>query len=50
MPISAGRANAGHLPGHSVEVVAYPFSNQNSLVRCAARDIGYRCAVRGKAA
>jgi peptidoglycan/xylan/chitin deacetylase (PgdA/CDA1 family) len=42
------RATLGDLLGHSVDVVAYPFSNQNSAVRRAARDAGYRCAVRGK--
>ena len=36
------------LLGHSVDVVAYPFSTQNRAVRQAARAAGYRCAVRGK--
>ena len=42
------RETLAELLGQSVEVVAYPFSNQNRAVRQAARDAGYRCAVRGK--
>jgi peptidoglycan/xylan/chitin deacetylase (PgdA/CDA1 family) len=42
------RDTLAELLGRSVEVVAYPFSNQNRAVRQAARDAGYRCAVRGK--
>ena len=42
------RETLGDLLGHSVDVVAYPFSNQNRAIRGAARDAGYRCAVRGK--
>src|SRR5262249_919583 len=42
------RETLGDLLGHSVDVVAYPFSNQNRSVRRLARDSGYRCAVRGK--
>jgi peptidoglycan/xylan/chitin deacetylase (PgdA/CDA1 family) len=33
--------------GHDVDVVAYPYSNQNREVRDLARQAGYRCAVRG---
>jgi peptidoglycan/xylan/chitin deacetylase (PgdA/CDA1 family) len=42
------RETLAELLGHSVDVVAYPFSNQNRAVRHAARHAGYRCAVRGK--
>jgi peptidoglycan/xylan/chitin deacetylase (PgdA/CDA1 family) len=42
------RETLGDLLGRSVDVVAYPFSNQSRGVRRAARDAGYRCAVRGK--
>lgn len=42
------RETLGELLGHSVDVLAYPFSNQSRAVRRAARDAGYRCAVRGK--
>jgi len=42
------RESLAELLGHSVDVVAYPFSNQNRAVRHLARDVGYRCAVRGK--
>ena len=42
------RKALSELLGHSVDVVAYPFSNQNAGVRRAAREAGYRCAVRGK--
>jgi peptidoglycan/xylan/chitin deacetylase (PgdA/CDA1 family) len=41
------RETLSDLVGHSVDVLAYPFSNQNSTVRHLARDAGYRCAVRG---
>jgi peptidoglycan/xylan/chitin deacetylase (PgdA/CDA1 family) len=34
--------------GRDADVLAYPFSNQNRVVRQLARDAGYRCAVRGK--
>jgi peptidoglycan/xylan/chitin deacetylase (PgdA/CDA1 family) len=36
------------LLGRDVDVVGYPFSNQNGEVRRLARQAGYRCAVRGK--
>jgi peptidoglycan/xylan/chitin deacetylase (PgdA/CDA1 family) len=42
------RETLTELLGHGVDVVAYPFSNQSRTVRRAARDAGYRCAVRGK--
>jgi len=42
------RQTLGELLGHAVDVVAYPFSNQNRAVRQLARAAGYRCAVRGK--
>jgi peptidoglycan/xylan/chitin deacetylase (PgdA/CDA1 family) len=41
------RALLGELLGHSVDVLAYPFSNQSRSVRRLARDAGFRCAVRG---
>ncbi len=41
------REALGDLLGHAVDVVAYPFSNQNGVVRHLAHDAGYRCAVRG---
>src|ERR1041385_6226279 len=46
--LTRSRAALRDLLGRDVEVVAYPFSNQNSLVRDLARQAGYRCAVRGK--
>lgn len=42
------RETLSELLGHSVDVVAYPFSNQSRAIRRAARGAGYRCAVRGK--
>ncbi|HEV8448081.1 MAG TPA: polysaccharide deacetylase family protein [Gemmatimonadaceae bacterium] len=42
------RETLSELLGHSVDVVAYPFSNQSRAIRHAARAAGYRCAVRGK--
>jgi peptidoglycan/xylan/chitin deacetylase (PgdA/CDA1 family) len=42
------RESLGELLGESVDVVAYPFSNQSRAVRRMARDVGYRCAVRGQ--
>ncbi len=41
------RESLGELLGHSVEVLAYPFSNQSRAVRQFAHEAGYRCAVRG---
>jgi peptidoglycan/xylan/chitin deacetylase (PgdA/CDA1 family) len=46
--LSRSRAELGQLLGRSVDVLAYPFSNQNATVRDLARQAGYRCAVRGK--
>jgi peptidoglycan/xylan/chitin deacetylase (PgdA/CDA1 family) len=46
--LTRSRAALGELLGRDVHVFAYPFSNQNSLVRDLARRAGYRCAVRGK--
>lgn len=46
--LTRSRAELGALLGRDVDVFAYPFSNQNSLVRDLARQAGYRCAVRGK--
>lgn len=46
--LTRSRSALGALLGRSVDVVAYPFSNQNSLIRDLARQAGYRCAVRGK--
>jgi peptidoglycan/xylan/chitin deacetylase (PgdA/CDA1 family) len=46
--LTRSRSELGTLLGCSVDVVAYPFSNQNSLIRDLARQAGYRCAVRGK--
>jgi hypothetical protein len=34
--------------GRDVNAFAYPFSNQNTLVRELAKQAGYRCAVRGR--
>jgi peptidoglycan/xylan/chitin deacetylase (PgdA/CDA1 family) len=42
------RQQLGELLGHDVDVFAYPFSNQNGVVRELAREAGYRGAVRGK--
>lgn len=33
--------------GREADVLAYPFSNQNRVVRDLVRQAGYRCAVRG---
>ena len=38
----------GDLLGRSVDVLAYPFSNQSRQVHDLVREAGYRCAVRGK--
>jgi peptidoglycan/xylan/chitin deacetylase (PgdA/CDA1 family) len=46
--LTRSRTELGNLLGREVTVFAYPFSNQNSLVRDLARQAGYRCAVRGK--
>ena len=42
------RAMLGEVLGREVDVLAYPFSNQNAAVRRLVRQAGYRCAVRGK--
>jgi peptidoglycan/xylan/chitin deacetylase (PgdA/CDA1 family) len=42
------RACLGELLGRNVDVLAYPFSNQNQTVRQLARQAGYRGAVRGR--
>jgi peptidoglycan/xylan/chitin deacetylase (PgdA/CDA1 family) len=46
--LSRSRTELGELLGRRVDVVAYPFSNQNAAVRDLTRQAGYRCAVRGK--
>jgi len=46
--LSESRWTLGELLGREVSVFAYPFSNQNTLVRELAKQAGYRCAVRGK--
>ena len=46
--LSRSHVELGELLGRRVDVVAYPFSNQNAVVRDLARQAGYRCAVRGK--
>jgi peptidoglycan/xylan/chitin deacetylase (PgdA/CDA1 family) len=46
--LTRSRAELGELLGRDVNVFAYPFSNQNPVVRDLARQAGYRCAVRGK--
>lgn len=46
--LSRSRAELGALLDRTVDVVAYPFSNQNAIVRDLARQAGYRGAVRGK--
>jgi peptidoglycan/xylan/chitin deacetylase (PgdA/CDA1 family) len=46
--LTRSRTELGTLLGREVTVFAYPFSNQNSLVRDLARQAGYRCAVRGR--
>ena len=46
--LSRSHVELGELLGRRVDVVAYPFSNQNAVVRDLARHAGYRCAVRGK--
>ena len=46
--LSRSRVELGELLGRSVDVVAYPFSNQSAVVRDLAGQAGYRCAVRGK--
>jgi peptidoglycan/xylan/chitin deacetylase (PgdA/CDA1 family) len=46
--LKRSRAVLGALLGHSVDTLAYPFSNQSAAVRAMARQAGYRCAVRGK--
>ena len=46
--LTRSRADLARLLGREVDVIAYPFSNQNAEVRALARQAGYRCAVRGK--
>ena len=46
--LNRSRTQLGELLGQDVDVFAYPFSNQNGVVRELAREAGYRCAVRGK--
>jgi peptidoglycan/xylan/chitin deacetylase (PgdA/CDA1 family) len=46
--LTRSREELGRLLGRDVDILAYPFSNQNSAVRDLARRAGYRCAVRGK--
>jgi peptidoglycan/xylan/chitin deacetylase (PgdA/CDA1 family) len=46
--LTRSRQQLGELLGRDVDVFAYPFSNQNGVVRELAREAGYRCAVRGK--
>ena len=42
------RTMLSDLLDREVTTFAYPFSNQNSIVRALAKKAGYRCAVRGK--
>ena len=46
--LTRSRTQLSELLGRDVDVFAYPFSNQNGVVRELAREAGYRCAVRGK--
>ena len=46
--LTRSRWTLSELLGRDVDVVAYPFSNQNGEVRRLAKQAGYRCAVRGK--
>ena len=46
--LTRSRAELSELLRRDVDVFAYPFSNQSSMVRDLARQAGYRCAVRGK--
>jgi peptidoglycan/xylan/chitin deacetylase (PgdA/CDA1 family) len=46
--LRGSRDALSELLGHSVDVLAYPFSNQSRAVRHLAREAGYRCAVRGQ--
>jgi peptidoglycan/xylan/chitin deacetylase (PgdA/CDA1 family) len=46
--LTDSRAILRDVLGRDADVLAYPFSNQNRVVRRLARDAGYRCAVRGK--
>jgi len=46
--LAESRTRLGELLGAPPDVFAYPFSNQNRVVRELAREAGYRCAVRGK--
>lgn len=45
--LANSRAILREVLGRDVDVLAYPFSNQNTAVRNLARQSGYRCAVRG---
>jgi peptidoglycan/xylan/chitin deacetylase (PgdA/CDA1 family) len=46
--MARSRVMLADLVGQSIDVLAYPFSNQNRMVRNLAREAGYRCAVRGQ--
>ena len=46
--LSGSRWTLGEMLGRDVSAFAYPFSNQNTLVRELAKQAGYRCAVRGR--
>jgi peptidoglycan/xylan/chitin deacetylase (PgdA/CDA1 family) len=46
--LTSSRASLTRLLGKPVDVIAYPYSNQNRIVRDLAEKAGYSCAVRGK--
>lgn len=46
--LTRSRAALSEMLAKPVDVLAYPYSNQNATVRELARKAGYRCAVRGK--
>lgn len=46
--LTRSRALLRTVLGRDVDVLAYPFSNQNKTVRALVRQAGYRCAVRGR--
>lgn len=46
--LSQSRWTLGELLRREVNIFAYPFSNQSTVVRALAKQAGYRCAVRGK--
>ena len=46
--LTRSRAGLCELLGFDVDALAYPYSNQNAVIRGLARRAGYRCAVRGK--